>query len=56
MVNMVLMKKSGAPLDYLLMTICAHEKWPNDPSSATRTAGRHEGNSNAMAGFAEEHG
>src|ERR687890_19664 len=31
-------------------------KWPNDPSSATRPAGRHDCNSDAMAGFAAAHG
>jgi DNA-binding transcriptional regulator YiaG len=29
---------------------------PNDPSSATRPAGRHDCNSDAMAGFAAAHG
>ena len=29
---------------------------PNDPSSATRPAGRHDRNSDAMAGFAAAHG
>ena len=30
--------------------------WPNDPSSATRPAGRGDCNSDAMAGFAAAHG
>jgi hypothetical protein len=32
------------------------EHSPNDPSSATRPTGRHDCNSNAMAGFAAAHG
>jgi hypothetical protein len=33
-----------------------HRRAPNDPSSATRPAGRHDCNSDAMAGFAAAHG
>jgi len=33
-----------------------HPMPPNDPSSATRPAGRHDCNSDAMAGFAAAHG
>jgi hypothetical protein len=34
----------------------AHPFMPNDPSSATRPAARHDCNSEAMAGFAAAHG
>ena len=32
------------------------DKWPNDPSSATRPTGRNDCNLDAMAGFAAAHG
>jgi hypothetical protein len=38
----------------LVFVICA--KRPNDPSSATRPAGRNDCNLDAMAGFAAAHG
>ncbi len=35
---------------------CGAVGWPSDPSSATRPTGRHDCNSDAMAGFAAAHG
>jgi hypothetical protein len=35
---------------------CGMRVSPNDPSSATRPTGRHDCNSDAMAGFAAAHG
>jgi hypothetical protein len=37
-------------------SFAAHVERPNDPSSATRTGGRVDCNSDAMAGFAAAHG